>query len=477
MQLKRIFVTLLVAVMMISMAVLAVSAAETENNTFVVAVDAVDNEGNLAVTPGETVDVAIIVTNNPGVCYTTVLVTYDADALECVDQEFTSGDLYTVKLVQSIAGRTVIITDINSSKDVAATGTLVTLTFKVKDTFAGDKAEINIESVDARNAKNEVIIGVGSNGSDACSHSDVKVEAGVAPTCKDEGKTEAEICKICGEVVKAAEVIPATGEHTPGEAATCTTAQTCTVCGEELAPIADHTIVAIGTEIPATCTSTGLTAGEKCSVCEKIITAPATIEKLAHTEETIPAVAATCTATGLTEGKKCSVCGFVTVAQTATEKAAHTEETIPAVAATCTTTGLTEGKKCSVCGFVIVAQTTVNTTAHTEVAIEAVAATCTAAGSTEGKKCSVCGAITVAPTVVQPTGHTLEEIPAVEPTYSEAGATAGSKCTVCGEIIDAPDEIPAKSLAWLWVLIVCVVVVGGGATAFYFLFLKKRLAK
>lgn len=41
----------------------------------------------------------------------------------------------------------------------------------------------------------------------------------------------------------------------------------------------------------------------------------ATTEPTKHTEETIPAVAATCTTTGLTEGKKCSHCGEILVAQ------------------------------------------------------------------------------------------------------------------------------------------------------------------
>ena len=43
-----------------------------------------------------------------------------------------------------------------------------------------------------------------------------------------------------------------------------------------------------------------------------------------HTEETLSAKAATCESTGLTEGKKCSVCGTVLVAQTEIAKIDHT---------------------------------------------------------------------------------------------------------------------------------------------------------
>ena len=49
-----------------------------------------------------------------------------------------------------------------------------------------------------------------------------------------------------------------------------------------------------------------------------------TVEKLPHTEAVDAAVDATCTATGLTEGKHCSVCNEVLVAQETTEKLAHT---------------------------------------------------------------------------------------------------------------------------------------------------------
>lgn len=74
-----------------------------------------------------------------------------------------------------------------------------------------------------------------------------------------------------------------------------------------------------------------------------------TIPAKGHTEVTLPAVAATCTTTGLTEGKKCSVCNTVLVAQ----------QTIPALGhsftnyksdnnATCTADG-TKTAKCDRC--------------------------------------------------------------------------------------------------------------------------------
>ena len=82
-------------------------------------------------------------------------------------------------------------------------------------------------------------------------------------------------------------------------------------------------------------------------------------------EETVTdaAVEPTCTTTGLTEGSHCSVCNEVFVAQTVIP-ASHTEVIDAAVAATCTATGLTEGKHCSVCNKVLVAQSVVNALGH-----------------------------------------------------------------------------------------------------------------
>ncbi|MCM1546726.1 MAG: hypothetical protein NC033_06825 [Clostridiales bacterium] len=108
-------------------------------------------------------------------------------------------------------------------------------------------------------------------------HTEVEDEA-VAATCTTAGKTAGKHCSVCGEILEAQTEIPATehsyndGEitapatcteegvktftctacgdtytedvpangHTEGEEPTCTTVQTCTVCGEELAAALGH---------------------------------------------------------------------------------------------------------------------------------------------------------------------------------------------------------------------------------------------
>lgn len=141
----------------------------------------------------------------------------------------------------------------------------------------------------------------------------------------------------------------------------------------------------------------------------------------------------------------CSDCGAeVSRVAKSIDKLAHTEETLTAVAPTCTESGLTEGKKCSVCGEIIVAQETVSAKGHsyseewTKDAIrhwhvcvngcginadEAVHTPNIAApGENEAQVCTVCEYV-----IAAATGH-------INHTYTELKYDADShwyKCTGC----------------------------------------------
>ena len=116
-------------------------------------------------------------------------------------------------------------------------------------------------------------------------------EPAVAPTCEQSGRTEGSHCAVCGAVLSAAEVVPATG-HTP-------------VTDAAVAP---------------TCTQKGRTEGSHCAVCGAVLSAAEVVPATGHTPVTDPAVAPTYTKKGLTEGSHCSVCGKVLQKQKAVAK-------------------------------------------------------------------------------------------------------------------------------------------------------------
>ena len=283
----------------------------------------------------------------------------------------------------------------------------------------------------------------------------VVIDKAVAATCKKTGLTEGSHCSVCGEVIKAQEVVPKKA-HTVvvdlAVPATCTeTGLTegshCSVCKgvikrQEVVPATGHTVV-IDKAVAATCKKTGLTEGSHCSVCNTVIKAQEVVPKKAHTVVVDPAVPATCTVTGLTEGSHCSVCKGVIKRQEVVPATGHTVVVDKAVAATCKKTGLTEGSHCSVCGEVIKAQEVVPKKAHTVVVDKAVAATCHSTGLTEGSHCSVCNTVIKKQEVTPKLEHKIVVDKAVAPTCTNVGKTEGSHCSLCGDVIKAQTFIPA----------------------------------
>ncbi len=288
----------------------------------------------------------------------------------------------------------------------------------------------------------------------------VVIDEGKDATCTESGLTEGSHCEICGEVIKAQEVIPAKG-HTavtdPKVPATCTeTGLTaglhCSVCNaiikaQTVIPAKGHTTV-VDPAVPATCTEPGLTQGSHCSVCNEVIVAQQEVKAKGHTEVIDPEIPPTCTAFGYTAGSHCSVCGEVIEPQWIIPANGHTEVIDPAVPASCTQSGLTQGSHCSVCNEVIVAQQAVPAKGHTpgtEVQENLRAADCTHEGSYDlVVYCTECGEVVSSKTAIIPAkGHTAVIDPAVPATCTETGLTQGSHCSVCNEVIVAQQVVKA----------------------------------
>ena len=223
------------------------------------------------------------------------------------------------------------------------------------------------------------------------------------PTCIDEGEWEIR-CSLCDELLDSG-ISNALG-HTPGPAATCTTAQICTVCNIELAPALGHTPGAA-----ATCT-----AAQVCTVCG-VELAPA----LGHT----PGAAATCTT-----AQVCTVCGVELAPALGHTPGAQTEILAP----TCTVEGAWE-IRCTVCDALLDSGK-INALGHTPGEwTEILAPTCVDEGAWE-IRCNVCDALLDSGSIEE-LGHTPGERTVVEePSRTEEGAWE-IHCEVCDELLDS----------------------------------------
>ena len=291
--------------------------------------------------------------------------------------------------------------------------------------------------------------------------------------------------------------------HTPGAAATETTAQTCTECGFEIAPALGHLCALHLTPVAekaATCTAAGNTAYYKCA-CGKLYQDATASAKITNPESVVKNAlghdwaAATCTVPktckrtgcGITEGAAlghsyangwsqdkvyhwhaCQNAGCSGKA----DFAAHT----PGAAATETT-----AQTCTECGFEI-APALGHLCANHLTAVAKKAATGTAAGNTAYYKCA-CGKlyadatasaqITKEQTVIAAHNHHYEWKIEKEATAAEKGLKH-QECTICHET-KAAVEIPVTGKGspktgdssrvglWIALLFVSGAGVAGGA--------------
>ncbi len=246
------------------------------------------------------------------------------------------------------------------------------------------------------------------------------------PTCTEQGFT-IHSCDRCGHAYR--DTFTDAAGHTPGEEATCTVSQLCTVCGEVLTEASGHSYTQAVTE--PSCTEQGFTThtcsacghtyrdtfttasghtpdgeatcahAQLCTVCGELLA-----EALGH-DYTHTVTAPTCTEQGFTT-HTCSACGY-TYLDTFTDAKAH----VPGDAATCS-----RAQVCTVCGEVL---TPAQDHDYTHIII---APTCTTRGYTT-HTCSRCNH-TYLDAFTETAPHTIRQ---------DASCYEPQSCSVCGGLI------------------------------------------
>ena len=286
---------------------------------------------------------------------------------------------------------------------------------------------------------------------DATGHTPVEVPE-VPATCTEPGKKAGTKCSVCNKILSGFEEIPAKGHQwNDGEittAPTCTEkgvkTYTCTVCNTTKTEAIDatgHTPVEVS-EVPATCTKSGTTAGFKCDVCGATISGLETIPAAGHTpgeakKENVKE--ATCTKDGsYDEVVRCKVCNeeLSSTPKTITSPGHQWDEGVVTKEPTCAA----EGEKlftCSVCKETKTEKID-KTNNHTpgEAQRENVKeATCTKDGSyDEVVRCKVCNKeLSREPKTITSPGHQWDDgVVTKEPTCAAEGEKTFT-CSVCKE--------------------------------------------
>ena len=236
-------------------------------------------------------------------------------------------------------------------------------------------------------------------------------------------------------------------------------------------------------EKPATCSSTGATAGVICNVCGDTIVLPQITPALEHVWEEVGELAPTCDVPGHAAGQQCSLCGKVSAnsidatghtkswtyddnghwqiclvagCDYAGEVSAHNGEDVCICGygcshentkwnvtkePTCTSTGL-KVEQCEDCGYLFADNVEeIATVAHVTQDLDAIAPTCTTEGKTAGQVCTVCKQYIVPQETIAALGHTEKVLEGKAASCTEKGLTEGKVCTVCDATIVEQTEI------------------------------------
>ena len=285
----------------------------------------------------------------------------------------------------------------------------------------------------------------------------LKILAGKAPTCTEDGLTIGYQCVSCDKITTEQTVIPSQGcsvRHYKVDA-TCTEDGSeydiCDKCGtktnENSIPAKGHDFVVI--DVASTCTKLGYTT-ETCTRCGNTKGIVDKTEYAAHTPgEWIVESSASCTAEG-SKYQICAVC-MEKIGESVEIPMTGHNETVKITPATCTTDKVTT-YTCTVCGNERTVTDEGSSTGHTEGGYVVVSqSTCSTTG-TRYMSCKTCGAMMGEIEIVPRKPHNYVASITKEPTCYETGEKTW-QCTACPDFYI--DETPVPMVAHtpgVWVI-------------------------
>jgi len=388
--------------------------------------------------PGETVDVEIVMHNNPGIVSMVMRVGYDSDVLTLkgvTDAKILGtavhSDDYTRNPYQLTWANDLATTNFT------ANGTLVTLHFEIaanaqagtypievsytKNNFEIFDCDANELDVDTMPGSVTVTAAVTE-----CTHANKTEVAAKASNCITQGNNLYYTCPDCGKILKAdgvtettveAEKLPL-GSHTGGTA-TCENKAICSVCSQPYGELAAHSFRTVSAKA-SDCVTHGNNLYYTCTVCDQAFKADKVTKTTAEAEK-LPLTGHT-GGTATCENKAiCSVCS-----QPYGELGDHNLEEVPAKSPSCTAAGNNRYYTCD-CGAVFkadgvtkttVAAETIPATGHSYTYQVTTAPTITAAGVLTGT-CACTNKTTITLPKLNSTDYAYAVI--TEPTTASTG--------------------------------------------------------